>query len=446
MKRLFTAVLILTVCFAVAGFGQAKKWQFVKVFPDTAISFGTGLHGIAVDPDGKIWVGPAGTQVGKDSLPNGKLTAPIYVFNANGTQASFSRIKIITTPGAADTLTSLCRGMRTMPNGNVAYCGIGGFVFEINYKTGAGVRKVNPVAPAVASGIAPAFTSAGEMFTGHVLPGNPIKIWDNTFAGLGTAVAASVGYSRTMEVSKDGNDIYWCGYSNKAVYIYHSDIGTLGTYTLKDSTFGKGMQVESIGWGKGTQAGLLYMASGTNDTTNYGNPPVDPPWKQLTWYAFNTTTKQQVDSLTWNTAAYPYPLTAGSNMPRPRGHDFSVSGDTIYIVGYNHAKAAMQMFRRVVTSVEPVSEAVPNNYTLSQNFPNPFNPSTQIEFSVPKEGFTTVKVYDVLGKEVATLVNEQLNPGTYRTTLDGTKLSSGTYVYMLTSGSTRITKKMMLVK
>ena len=302
MKRLFTAVLILTVCFAVAGFGQAKKWQFVKVFPDTSYSFGTGLHGIATDPDGKIWVAGAGTQAGKDTLPNGRLTIPIYVFNANGTEAAFSRIKIITTPGAADTLTALCRGMRAMPNGNIAYVGIGGQVFELNYKTGAGVRKVNPYAPSVVAGIAPAFTSAGEMFTGPVLPGNPIKILDNTFAGLGTAVAASVGYSRTMEVSKDGNDIYWCGYSNKKVYIYHSDLGTLGTYTLKDS-MALGCQVESSGWGKGTQAGLLYLSSGTVDTADYGNPPVDPPWTPLTWYAFNPTTKQQGDSLTGNTAA-----------------------------------------------------------------------------------------------------------------------------------------------
>jgi hypothetical protein len=284
------------------------------------------------------------------------------------------------------------------------------------------------------------------MFTGHVLPGNPIKIFDNTFASLGTAVASSVGFSRTFEVSKDGNNIYWCGYSNRAVYIYHSDLGTLGTYTRVDSTFAKGCQVESAGWGKGNQKSWLYLSSGTVDTADYGTPPVDPPWKPLTWYGFDVTTKTQKDSMTWNTAAYPYPLTVGANMPRPRGVDFSVSGDTAYVICYNHAKAAMQMFVRVLSAVEPVGEAIPNNYTLSQNFPNPFNPSTQIEFSIPKEGFTTVKVYDMLGKEVATLVNEQLNPGTYRTTLDGSKLSSGTYVYMLTSGTSRITKKMMLVK
>jgi len=441
MKRLFTAMLLLTLCVAVTAFAQPKKWQFVKVFPDTNISFTAGLHGVAVDPDGKIWVGPAGVMP-NDSVAPGKKTASIYVYNPNGTETAISRIKIINTPGASDTLTSLCRGMRTAPNGNIIYVGIGGFVFEINYKTGVGVRKVNPLAPTVASGIAPAFTSAGEMFTGHVAPGQPVKIWDATFGALGTAITSSLGFSRTVEVSKNGNDIYWCGYSTKRVYVYHSDLGTLGTYALKDS-FAIGCQVESAGWHPG---GLLYLSAGTLDTADYGIPPVDPPWKPMTWYGFDVVTKTQKDSLTWDLAAYPYPLTKGQDLPRPRGHAFSVTGDTVWIVGFNHSKAAMQMFRRVAVSVEPVSEAVPNGYTLAQNFPNPFNPTTQIEFSIPTEGFTTVKVYDMLGKEVATLVNEQLNPGTFRTTLDGTKLSSGTYVYQLISGTMRITKKMMLVK
>jgi len=443
MRKLFTGILILTLCFAVLGFGQAKKWQFVKVFPDTTVSFNTGLHGIAVDPDGKIWVGPAGTQP-KDTLSNGKATAAIYVYNPDGTEAAISRIKIINTPGASDTLTSLCRGMRTAPDGNIVYCGIGGFVFKINYKTGVGIQKVNPVAPAVASGIAPAFTSTGEMFTGHVLPGNPVKIWDPTFGSLGTAIASSEGYSRTVEVSKDGNDIYWCGYDKRHVKIYHSDVGTLGTYALKDS-FAVGMQVESAGWNPSNT--LLYLSSGTMDTTDYGVPPVNPPWTALTWYGFDVTTKKQMDSLTWNLAAYPYAVGAGGTLgPRPRGHAFSKTGDTIYVVCYNHAKAAMQMFRRVTVGVAPVSNLIPNGYTLSQNYPNPFNPTTEIQFTIPTAGYTTVKVYDMLGKEVATLVDEHLNPGTFKTTLDASKLSSGTYVYTLVSGTSRITKKMMLLK
>jgi hypothetical protein len=442
MKKIITALLPLLFCVAVTGFGQTT-WQFVKVFPDTGLTFATGVHGIAVDPDGKIWIGQGNTNAA-DTLPGGRRTGAIYVFNPNGTEAAFSRIKIINTPGASDTLAALCRGMRRMPNGNIAFVGIGGFAFEINYLTGVGVRKVNPVAPAVAAGIAPAFTSAGEMFTGHVFGGNPVKIWDSQFGTLGTAIASSRGFSRTMEVSKDGNDIYWCGYSTKRVYIYHSDLGTLGTYALTDS-FGIGMQVESTGWHPTN--GLLYLSSGNIDTTDYGTPPVDPPWTHTTWYGFNTTTKTQVDSIGWNWGAYPYAIGSGGSLaPRPRGIDFSVTGDTAYLVTYNHAKAAIQMFRQVPTGVTPIDNNIPNGYQLSQNYPNPFNPSTEIEFSIPTAGFTTLTVYDLLGREVATLVSEHLNPGTFKATLDGSRLASGTYVYRLVSGSSQITKKMLLLK
>ena len=104
------------------------------------------------------------------------------------------------------------------------------------------------------------------------------------------------------------------------------------------------------------------------------------------------------------------------------------------------------MFRNVTTSVEQLASGVPDGYALSQNYPNPFNPSTEIVFALPKAGFTTVKVFDMLGKEVATLVEENLGVGTFKTMLDGSRLSSGTYVYSLTSGGTRISKKMMLLK
>lgn len=91
-------------------------------------------------------------------------------------------------------------------------------------------------------------------------------------------------------------------------------------------------------------------------------------------------------------------------------------------------------------------ELVPQRFGLDQNYPNPFNPSTQIRFSIAKTGMTTLKVYDVMGREVSTLVNESLNPGTYSVQFDASNLSSGTYLYVMTSGSTRLTNKMVLVK
>jgi hypothetical protein len=104
------------------------------------------------------------------------------------------------------------------------------------------------------------------------------------------------------------------------------------------------------------------------------------------------------------------------------------------------------MFANLVTSIEPVNSIVPASYSLAQNFPNPFNPATEIQFTVPKAGLTTLRVFDILGREVATLVNENMNPGTFKVRLDGANLASGTYIYTLTSGEARITKKMMLLK
>lgn len=97
------------------------------------------------------------------------------------------------------------------------------------------------------------------------------------------------------------------------------------------------------------------------------------------------------------------------------------------------------------TSVELVAE-VPERFELTQNYPNPFNPTTSIEFALLKSGYVTLRVYDVLGKEVATLVDEEKGVGRYRVTLDARDLTSGTYLYILRSGGFREMKKMLLLK
>ena len=99
-----------------------------------------------------------------------------------------------------------------------------------------------------------------------------------------------------------------------------------------------------------------------------------------------------------------------------------------------------------LTGVAVMDDATPKAYRLSQNYPNPFNPTTQIEFAIAKQGFTTLKVYDLLGREIATLVEGVLPVGNYKTTFDGARFSSGTYIYVLTSGSERLVQKMLLTK
>lgn len=100
-----------------------------------------------------------------------------------------------------------------------------------------------------------------------------------------------------------------------------------------------------------------------------------------------------------------------------------------------------------------LTDAAPAAFALMQNYPNPFNPSTRIGFSVPASpaggqasGFTMLRVFDILGREVATLVNENLAPGSYETTFDATSLASGVYFYRLQAGGLVQTKKLVLEK
>ncbi len=87
-----------------------------------------------------------------------------------------------------------------------------------------------------------------------------------------------------------------------------------------------------------------------------------------------------------------------------------------------------------------------NSYSLSQNYPNPFNPITKIDFAVSKSGFVSLKVYDLLGKEVATVLSRNLNAGKYSVDFNASKLSSGIYFYSLESNGFKDVKKMMLIK
>ena len=110
------------------------------------------------------------------------------------------------------------------------------------------------------------------------------------------------------------------------------------------------------------------------------------------------------------------------------------------------ADGTVGQFPEGVVSVEDISGVTPDNYSLSQNYPNPFNPSTNINFTIPNSEYVTLKVYNILGSEVATLVNENLAAGAYRFNFDAQNLASGIYLYELNAGNFREIKKMNLLK
>lgn len=92
------------------------------------------------------------------------------------------------------------------------------------------------------------------------------------------------------------------------------------------------------------------------------------------------------------------------------------------------------------------SKDIPISYSLYQNFPNPYNPSATIKYQIPNAGFVVLKVYDVLGNVVATLVNEQNEAGSYQVLFDASALSSGVYIYQISVNDFVDTKKMILMK
>ncbi|MFA7228407.1 MAG: T9SS type A sorting domain-containing protein [Melioribacteraceae bacterium] len=100
----------------------------------------------------------------------------------------------------------------------------------------------------------------------------------------------------------------------------------------------------------------------------------------------------------------------------------------------------------LVTGVESDTDVIPSTYTLDQNYPNPFNPSTTIRFTTPEAGFVSMKVYNLIGQEVASLINREMSAGIHTVNFDASKLTSGIYFYSINSGKFSATKKMILMK
>lgn len=116
---------------------------------------------------------------------------------------------------------------------------------------------------------------------------------------------------------------------------------------------------------------------------------------------------------------------------------------------YIFASTGTSVYRRPLselTGINLISSEIPSEFNLEQNYPNPFNPSTNIKFQIPKSGFVNMVIYDILGCEMATLVNEELKPGTYEVSWDAANYPSGVYFYRIKTPENIEVKKMILIK
>jgi sugar lactone lactonase YvrE len=132
-----------------------------------------------------------------------------------------------------------------------------------------------------------------------------------------------------------------------------------------------------------------------------------------------------------------------SEMPRPSGMVFNSNGD-LFISSFSDDNIVK--VSNLPVSVEDENNFVADDFSLEQNYPNPFNPSTSIKYRVSSISNVSLKVYDVLGNEVSTLVNEEKQAGSYEVKFEAAGLSSGIYFYKLQAGSLVETKKMILLR
>ena len=120
----------------------------------------------------------------------------------------------------------------------------------------------------------------------------------------------------------------------------------------------------------------------------------------------------------------------------------AVNTDTLIVSAVN---GVFKIYDSFVLTVDGDNDK-PQDFVLMQVYPNPFNPSTTICYELPARGNVTLRVYNLLGQEVAKLVNKEQDPGTYRVQFDGTDLASGVYFYRMRAGDFLDTKKLLLLK
>ncbi len=443
------------------------QWEFQAVFPPDPSLQIRSTHGIAVDPDGKIWVQPyyASDSVRVDifvgeSDSGYRATRVLYVFNPDGSQAEFSPIKFIDLPGGErDTLGGYVgldsngdktwvgregRGLRADADGNILVVQ-NNRLYRLNYKTGEGMnRLITDVGPLAAPAVA---METGNIFVAPVVPGGPIVEYAPDFSVIGNAIDESVGFSRSFEVSPDGNRIFWAGYDLGGV-IEYARIDEFSSFDSVGVVI-PGVASESMTFNPAT--GYLWVAAGSPNDRPNTLEGFNTNWLMQTWYAFDindlvpNTVPEPKGSLTWSNDEAIY---EGFVDGRPRGLAFSPDGNTAYVAQFSQIAPSVQVFTRAEGVALPVDrlDEVPTKFALKQNYPNPFNPSTKIEFALTQPGHARLAVYDVLGREVAVLVDEPLTAGTYTKTFDARNLPSGMYLYTLDVDGQRLNGTMTLLR
>jgi hypothetical protein len=290
----------------------------------------------------------------------------------------------------------------------------------------------------------------GFVYLAHVGGGNPCYIFDSDLQLYSYVADTIVGLQRSILVSKDGKDVFFGKiYSgNNGVVQWHSDDGPDGTYTLVD-TFGtvipadttqpiKNMWGQCLDW---DPAGMMWVG------TYWDVGAAD----FMGWYALDPNKGFAIgDSIGTTAGKFVAGVPAdGGTYYSPRGITFWDEGGVWNALTADFDAGVVKQWKNAnpYTGVIKIENGeVVRNYSLLQNYPNPFNPTTTIPFTLAKKSFVELKVYDIQGREVMTLVSKNMEQGQYNVPFDATGFATGTYFYRLKVDGQLMTKSMTLVK
>ena len=458
--------LLIIAAVVVGSWGQvlADDWVFDKLLYDfeAAADNGTGIHGVVVAPDGNFWLALHG-DLAKDTIFTAGgdtiYTRPVYVLDANGSHVSFSPIRVLEFPDATkDTLHAASvangsgKGISVDRDGNILYTSWS-TVYRINYLTGAGMNKYTPTS--MGSMTEAVQADNGTIFVGYVSAGNPVLMLDTDFGFLGNAIDTVRHINRTLVVTADGKDLYlgstWNGLG---IAHYHSDIPGVTAFEPVD-TLGNWYNVPDTTASGGDTTVTVMLWASCLDLDNSGilwAGNLRPDWsgkKGGMWYGFDPTTGLIIDSVGISMGD-----SSAGGVYSPRGAAWSADGKTMYLADFDYNLVS------VWTNANPIgleieekgSEPIlARGYMLAQNFPNPFNPTTTIEYLLPRREKVSVAIYNLKGGLVKTLVNEFQSSGYHRVDWngidrDGNSVASGIYLYRIKSRTVSLTKRMTFVK
>ncbi|MBE2187553.1 MAG: T9SS type A sorting domain-containing protein [Rhodothermales bacterium] len=456
---------------------QTTSWSFGSVFPDTTSKTSAersiitkandNPHGIAVDGQGKVWISPyyarSGDSVFVAEFNAKRIANAIYVFNADGTPATGiapnGRLMFLDFPdGSRDTVggyaftnatgarawdTRSGRGLDVDGNGDIVAAMFNN-VYRINHQTGAGIGKTlaSVTAATDSRGIAgPAVASNGSVFVTGVFPGDPVALLNPDLTLRETVDAADPGFSRRI-LSNAAGDTLYAAYYDKSYVLRYVRPDEFSGFSAPDTLL-RGLKVESMAWQPGTH--WLWVSAGSpNDKNTVDN------FNDNTWYAFNSRSLANngaftaLDSINWTRPAGSAP-TSG----RPRGIAFAGDGKTAYVIQFSNVSeplAAHRYVKNMGNVSEDDSRWVPAGLAIEAVSPNPARSSARIRYSLHATTVATLRVYDLLGRQVMTLVDGQRAAGDNEVVFDASSLTSGSYLVRLEADGYALSSRLTVVR